>query len=75
MSFLALSIFHMYNERKERKESMAIYENHDIEFKQEYVAEINKEVIAFANASGGTILIGIQNNGIVCGVEDPECYE
>lgn len=51
---------------------MAIYENHDIEFKQEYVAEINKEVIAFANASGGTILIGIQNNGIVCGVADPD---
>ena len=42
------------------------YENQDIEFKQEYVSDINKEVIAFANADGGTILIGVRNNGEVC---------
>ena len=35
------------------------FENHDLEFKQEYTSDIRKEVIAFANAEGGTILIGI----------------
>lgn len=48
------------------------YENQDIEFKQEYVSDINKEVIAFANADGGTILIGVRNNGEVCGVDNPD---
>ena len=51
---------------------MTLYENHDIEFKQEYVSDINKEAIAFANAEGGTILVGIQKDGQVCGVDDPD---
>lgn len=51
-----------------KKEMIDAYENQDIEFKQEYVSDINKEVIAFANADGGTILIGVRNNGEVCGV-------
>ena len=39
---------------------MLSFENQEVEFKQEYVPEIRKEVIAFANASGGTILIGVR---------------
>ena len=39
--------------KKERKvNSMLSFENQEVEFKQEYVPEIRKEVIAFANASG-----------------------
>ncbi|MCL2813838.1 MAG: putative DNA binding domain-containing protein [Oscillospiraceae bacterium] len=38
-------------------------ENLNLEYKREYTAEINKEVIAFANGEGGVILIGIDNDG------------
>ena len=55
-----------------KKEMTNAYENQDIEFKQEYVSDINKEVIAFVNADGGTILIGVRNNGEVCGVDNPD---
>ncbi|WP_448911239.1 AlbA family DNA-binding domain-containing protein, partial [Holdemania massiliensis] len=48
------------------------FENHDLEFKQEYTSDIRKEVIAFANAEGGTILIGIRKDGSVLGVVDPD---
>ena len=47
---------------------MLSFENQEVEFKQEYVADIRKEVIAFANASGGTILIGVRKDGTVIGV-------
>ena len=51
---------------------MLSFENQEVEFKQEYVADIRKEVIAFANASGGTILIGVRKDGTVIGVNDPD---
>lgn len=59
---------------EERMEASMIntYENLDIEFKQEYVSDINKEVIAFTNVDGGSILIGVKNNGEVCGVDNPD---
>lgn len=47
-------------------------ENQDIEYKQEYVPEIRKEVLAFVNSDGGTILIGIRKDGTVTGVENPD---
>lgn len=47
-------------------------ENQNIEFKQEYVQNIKKEVMAFINADGGTILIGVRKDGVVLGVEDPD---
>ncbi len=49
-----------------------IFGNEKLEFKQEYVEDINKEVIAFANAEGGIILIGIRKDGTVVGVDDPD---
>lgn len=49
-----------------------MYENDNIEFKQEYVPEIRKEVVAFANADGGTILIGVRKDGMVIGVNEPD---
>lgn len=51
---------------------MLSFENQDVEFKQEYVTDIRKEVIAFANASGGTVLIGVRKDGAVVGVDDPD---
>lgn len=33
------------------------------EYKQEYVSDIKKEVIAFANAERGTVFVGICNKG------------
>jgi len=49
-----------------------MYENDNIEFKQEYVPEIRKEVVAFANADGGTVLIGVRKDGMVIGVNEPD---
>lgn len=45
-------------------------ENRNTEFKREYVEDIKKTVIAFANTEGGKIIIGIDDNGSICGVED-----
>lgn len=51
---------------------MKAYENLDIEFKEIYVDDIKKEVIAFANTSGGTVYVGIRKDGTIAGVEDPD---
>lgn len=51
---------------------MLSFENQNIEFKQEYVVDIRKEVIGFANADGGTIYVGVRKDGAVIGVEDPD---
>lgn len=40
------------------------------EFKRDFVSDLNKEIIAFANTDGGKIYIGIEDNGNVCGVTD-----
>ena len=42
----------------------------NIEYKREYTANINKAVIAFANTSGGTLYIGISDDGNTVGVTD-----
>ena len=47
-------------------------EDYDLEFKEIYIEDINKEVIAFANAEGGTLFIGIKKDGTVIGVADPD---
>ena len=38
-------------------------ETENIEFKLQVTDEIYKEVIAFANTDGGTIYVGINDNG------------
>lgn len=50
---------------------MMEFENQNIEFKQEYTTELRKEVLASANAEGGTVFVGIQKDGTILGVEDP----
>ena len=43
-------------------------ETENIEFKVKLTDEIYKEVIAFANTDGGTIYVGIDNDGSVIGL-------
>ena len=43
-----------------------------MEYKREYTEDIRYAVVAFANTEGGEILIGVENNGEVCGVGDPD---
>ena len=49
---------------------MTVYENHDTEYKEQYVSGIGKEVVAFANSNGGTLYIGVRDDGSICGVEN-----
>jgi ATP-dependent DNA helicase RecG len=60
------------NEKEKMSDSMLRFENQDIEFKQGYVPDIKKEVTAFINADGGTILIGVRKDGAVIGVKNPD---
>ena len=43
---------------------MLEFENQNIEFKQEYVPDIRKE-IGFENAEGGTFYVGVRKDGAV----------
>ena len=45
-------------------------ESGTVEFKREYVSDLYKEVIAFANTAGGTVYVGINDDGTICGVEN-----
>lgn len=47
-------------------------ENQTTEFKQQYVDDIKREIIAFANADGGSLFIGIDDTGVPIGVENPD---
>lgn len=49
---------------------MKLVENVTTEFKKEYVEDIKKSVVAFANTNGGTVYIGIDNEGNIIGVQD-----
>ena len=51
---------------------MKNFENVDLEFKEVYVSDIKKEVIAFANTEGGVLYVGIRKDGTVMGVENPD---
>ena len=51
---------------------MLTFENQNVEFKQEYVPDIRKEVMRFANADGGTVYVGIRKDGVVLGVSEPD---
>lgn len=47
-----------------------IAENKTTEFKREYVEDIKNTIIAFANCDGGTLYIGVNDDGTACGVDD-----
>lgn len=47
-----------------------IAENKTTGFKREYVEDIKNTIIAFANCDGGTLYIGVNDDGTACGVDD-----
>lgn len=47
-----------------------IAENKTTEFKRKYVEDIKNTIIAFANCDGGTLYIGVNDDGTACGVDD-----
>ena len=65
-------------ERERVRKEDGMIENLDVEFKE--VDRIKgalpdstaKEIAAFANTAGGTMYIGIRNDGTVAGVDDPD---
>ena len=48
---------------------MTFIESETIELKTSVVSDLCKEVIAFANTKGGTLYIGVEDNGTVVGVD------
>ena len=50
---------------------MALVESEVVELKAEVVGDICKEVIAFANTKGGTLYIGVSNDGRLWGSKTP----
>lgn len=51
---------------------MKFIESETVELKSEVENDIIKEVVAFANSQGGTIYIGIENDGSITGIEDAD---
>lgn len=51
---------------------MNFHESDTLELKSELIPDICKEVVAFANSHGGTIYIGVQDDGTVVGVSNAD---
>ena len=51
---------------------MKYAESYTVELKSELNADFKKEIIAFANASGGEIFVGVNREGAVVGINDVE---
>ncbi len=51
---------------------MEFVESEVVELKAEVVGDICKEIIAFANTKGGTLYIGVSNDGSVVGVKNAD---
>ena len=49
-----------------------LIEGKTVELKREYVEDIKKTVVAFANCDGGMVYIGINDDSSVCGVPDAD---
>lgn len=51
---------------------MIFQESETVELKSMVVDDIKKEIIAFANCEGGKLYIGVQDDGTIIGVDDPD---
>lgn len=51
---------------------MLFRESETVELKEIVVDDIKKEIIAFANCDGGKLYIGVQDDGTVVGLDDPD---
>ena len=54
--------------RQNKKALTSFLESETVELKLDYTDSIRKDIIAFANTSGGIIYIGIADDGTVVGV-------
>lgn len=43
-----------------------------VEFKREFSKTVLKTIVAFANTKGGVVYLGIEDDGSICGVENPD---
>ena len=55
---------------KKKEVIFLITENNNLEFKRELTDSIVKEIIAFCNTTGGTIILGYDDNGKVVGLKN-----
>lgn len=51
---------------------MFFRESETIELKEVVVDDIKKEIVAFANCNGGKLYVGVQDDGTVIGLENPD---
>ena len=51
---------------------MPYQESETVELKSAAVDDVKKEIIAFANSDGGTLYIGVRDDGEVVGLNDPD---
>ncbi len=51
---------------------MTFVETSTVELKRVFTPSLKKEIVAFANSEGGTIYIGVEDDGNVIGVEDAQ---
>jgi len=56
--------------KKQLKDIVALGEGFTTEFKRAGASNLGREICAFANATGGIILIGVTDNGEIVGVDD-----
>ena len=54
---------------------MTFVETLTIELKRQLTSSLAKEIVAFANTEGGTIYIGVEDDGSVIGVPDAASVE
>ena len=57
-------------DKKELNFLISQKEGYNLEFKESFSDSISKDICAFANASGGKILIGVSDDGKVKGIND-----
>lgn len=50
---------------------MTFVETSTVELKRTFMPSLKKEIVAFANTDGGTVYLGVEDDGTVIGVEDP----
>ena len=58
--------------REENRTPTVFQESETVELKLDYSESIRKDIIAFANTSGGTIYIGIADEGVIVGVSSAD---
>jgi predicted HTH transcriptional regulator len=56
--------------QEELDDLIALGEGFTTELKRSGSSNLGREICAFANATGGVILIGVANDGTICGVAD-----